>query len=159
MAVTSSVVIVEGPQIDGRRWVREVHSDAQGVAQIIDYLGASDAATTAQGIANARVAGLNLSLADAEALEKVGINANPIPFRWQTAGEFLDRLRAFYKLATREELARMARYITRRIDDGSVTVAQLRNAFGLTAGQWTTLEAKMRALRANMEAIDAAAGE
>ena len=159
MAITSSVVTVEHAQIDGRRWVREVHSDATGIAQIVDYLGASNAATTAQGIANARVATLNAQLAEAEARQKFGIDANPVPFRWQTAGEFLDRLRAFYRQATREQLARLARYVTRRIDDGSVTVAQLRNAFGLTTPQWTTLEAKMRALRAHWEAVDAAAGE
>ena len=159
MSITSSVVTVEHAQVDARRWVRETHSDAIGVAQIIDYLGASDAATTAQGIANARVAGLNESLADAEAREKCSIDANPVPFRWQTAGEFLDRLRAVYRNLSREQLARLATWITKRLDAGDVTATQLRNAFGLTAGQWTTLEAKMRALRAHWEAIDAAAGE
>ena len=159
MSITSSVVTVEHAQVDGRRWVREVHSDAIGVAQIVDYLGASNAATTAQGIANARVAGLNVQLADAEAQAKIADDRNPVPFRWQTAGEFLDWLRAVYRNLSREQLARLATWITKRLDDGSVTATQLRNAFGLTAGQWTTLEAKMRALRAHWEAVDAAAWE
>ena len=82
-----------------------------------------------------------------------------MPFRWQTAGEFLDRLRWVYRNGSREQLARVAIWITKRLDAGDVTATQLRNAFGLTALQWTTLEAKMRALRANMEAVDAATGE
>lgn len=159
MAITSSVVTVEHAQRDGRRWVTEVHSDAQGECVRLSYLGASNAQTTAQGIANARVTTLNVRLADAEARSKCEIDANPVPFRYQTAGEFLDRIRATYRSLSREELARLARYITRRIDDGSVTTTQLRNAWGLTSGQWTTLEAKMRTLRSDIEAIDGAAGE
>lgn len=159
MAITSSVVTVEGAQIDGRRWVREVHSDAQGIAQIVDYLGASDAASTAQSIANARALVLNALLADGEVGTKTAIDGNPLPFRWQTAAEFLDRLRALYRNLSRDDLARLARWITRRIDAGDVTTTQLRNAFGLNTTQWTTLETKMRTLRADIETVDAAVGE
>jgi hypothetical protein len=159
MAITSSVVTVGHAQIDGRRWVREVHSDAQGEAQTVDYLGSSDAATTAQGIANTRATVLNLSLADAECVYKLSVDASPAPLRWQTAAEFADRMRAIYRSATKEQLARLAIWVTRRIDLGQVTALQFRTAFGLTAGQWTTLETKMRTLRTNQEAVDAAVGE
>jgi hypothetical protein len=40
-----------------------------------------------------------------------------------------------------------------------VTETQVRNAFGLDAGQWATLKAKMIALRDNYLAVQAAAGE
>jgi len=159
MAITSSAVSVENPQIDGRRWVAEAHSDAVGVCARLSYLGQSDATSTAQGIANARAALLDAQLADAECLDRVQIDATPLPLRFQTAAQFVDRLRSFYRSLDREDLARLARWVTRRIDDGTVTVAQLRNAWGLTVGEWATLESKMRTLRAQIEAIDAAVGE
>jgi hypothetical protein len=34
MSITSSTVTVEHAQVDGRRWVRETHSDAEGVCFI-----------------------------------------------------------------------------------------------------------------------------
>jgi hypothetical protein len=159
MAITSSVVTVEHAQIDGRRYVREVHSDAQGVAAQIDYLGPANAQTTAQSVANARALILNVTLADEEVLGKVEIDATPLPLRFQTAAEFLQRIRDIYRHLSREQLARLARWITRRIDAGDVTVAQLRNAWGLTLAQWNALETRMRALRTNIEAVDAAVGE
>lgn len=159
MSITSSVVTIEGAQVDGRRWVLEVHSDAQGEVARISYLGPSDAASTAQSVANARAVLLNTSLADAEAVAKCLIDANPLPLRFQTATEFLNRLRAFYRAGKAMQLVRLARWITRRIDDGSATVTQLRTVWGLTLTQWQTLEAKMRALRADIEAVDGATGE
>jgi hypothetical protein len=79
--------------------------------------------------------------------------------KYQTAAQFADRLRLRYLKSSRIECARIAKWILDHIDAGDFTETQLRNAFGLTAGQWTTLEAKMRALRTHMEAVDAAAGE
>lgn len=156
MSITSSVVTLGNALVDGRKYVREVHSDASGVAATIDYLSGF---VDYQAVANARALVLNVQLADDECVLKIGIDATPLPLRFQTAAQFLDRLRAIYKNGSRVELAKLARWVTRRIDDGTVTAAQLRTAFGLTSGQWTTLENKMRALRANQDAIDAAVGE
>lgn len=155
--ITSSVVTIGHAQIDGRKYIREVHSDASGVAATIDYLGA--AGLDYQAIADARAAILNGSLADDEATAKIGIDATPLPLRFQTAAQFLDRLRAIYKSGSKADLAKLARWITRRLDDGHVTVSQLRTAWGLTLAQWNALEARMRTLRTNQEAVDAAAGE
>lgn len=159
MAITSSVVSFSVAQKDGRIWVREVHSDATGVGSIIDYLGASDAQTTAQGIANTRATALNVSLADAEFAVKRLIDASPLPLRWQTGAQLLVRIRATYKQLTRADLARLAKWILARILDGTVTDLQLQNAWGLTAAQWVTLKAKMQALADQQTAIDAAVGE
>jgi hypothetical protein len=40
-----------------------------------------------------------------------------------------------------------------------VTDTQVRNAFGLTAGQWTTLKAKMTTWRTEYLDVQAAVGE
>jgi hypothetical protein len=160
MSITSSVVTVESvAQRDGRRWVREVHSDGQGVAAIIDYLGASDASSTAQGIANTRATSLNVSLGDAEFAAKRLINASPLPLRWQTGAQLLARIRAAYRQYSQAELARLARWVLARIVDGTVTDLQLQNAFGLTGPQWVALKARMQTLADDQTAIDAAVGE
>lgn len=76
----------------------------------------------------------------------------------QTAAQFAARLRQRYRNANREEAARLAKWILDHLEAGDFTDLQIRNAFGLTAGQWTTLKAKMTALRTNYEAIQVAAG-
>ena len=77
----------------------------------------------------------------------------------QTAPQFATRLRERYRSASREECARIASWILRHIANGDFTDLQVRNAFGLTAGQWTTLKAKMQALVDNYNAVQLAQGE
>lgn len=159
MSITSSVVTIEAAQKDGRRWVHEAHSDAIGVAQLVDYLGSSDVASTAQATANARALVLNIVLADTEFAAKRMIDASPLPLRWQTAAQFIARIRAAYKSFGKVDLARLATWILHRITDGTVTDAQLQAAFGLTSGQWTTLKARMQTLANEQADIDSAAGQ
>ena len=82
-----------------------------------------------------------------------------INLQHQTAVQFAARLRERFRNASREETARLAKWILDHLDAGDFTDTQIRNAFGLTAGQWTTLKAKMAALRTNYAAVQAAAGE
>jgi len=77
----------------------------------------------------------------------------------QTLAQFAARLRQRYKTAGREEAARIAKFVLDHIEAGDVTDLQVRNAFGLTAGQWTTLKAKMTSMRTNYEAVQTAMGE
>ncbi len=79
--------------------------------------------------------------------------------RYQTAAQFAARLRERYRSASREECARIATWILNRIEAGDITDAQVRNAFGLTAGQYTTLKSKMTSLRTNWLGVQSAAGE
>ena len=79
--------------------------------------------------------------------------------RHQTAAEFAARLRARYKAARGNDCARIATWILNHLEAGDFTEAQLRNVFGLTAGQWTTLKANLTALRTDWLAVQAAAGE
>lgn len=82
-----------------------------------------------------------------------------IALRHQTAAQFAARLRERYKSASKEEAARIATWLLNHIDNGDFTETQVRNAFGLTAGQWTTLKAKLTTLRTQWQAIQAAQGE
>ena len=77
----------------------------------------------------------------------------------QTAAEFAARLRTRYLNAEKVECARIAKWILDHIDAGDFTETQVRNAFGLTAGQWTTLKSKLTALRSAYNSVLAAKGE
>ena len=77
----------------------------------------------------------------------------------QTAAQFAARLRARYKAASKVEACRLAAWILDHIDAGDFTELQVRNAFGLTAGQWTTLKAKLTTQRTNYQAVQAVVGE
>ena len=83
-----------------------------------------------------------------------------ITLHHQTAAQFATRLRERFRGAEREECARIAHWIMRRIAVGDVTENQVRNAFGLTVPQWTTIKAnKLQPLADAWAAIKAARGE
>lgn len=77
----------------------------------------------------------------------------------QTLAEFAARLREKYRGATRLEAMRLAKWIQDRTDAGELTDLQLRTAFGLAAGPWATLKARMISHRSNYDAVQAAGGE
>jgi hypothetical protein len=77
----------------------------------------------------------------------------------QTLPQFLARFRARFKGASKAEACRLAAVIIGYIDAGDVTDAQIKTAFGLTAGQWTTLKAKLNTMKSTHEAVQAAGGE
>ena len=82
-----------------------------------------------------------------------------LTLRHQTKAQFAARLRERYRNASREEAARIATWVLNSIEAGDFTDLQVRTAFGLTSGQWTTLKAKLTTLRTNWLAVLAAAGE
>ncbi len=70
MAITSSIIVMDHAQPDGRRWVTEQHTYGTGEVQFVRYLaGAADDVSAAMA---ARVASLEAARADREALETVG---------------------------------------------------------------------------------------
>ena len=157
MAITGSVLTLGSVQVDGRRYVVETHSDSQGVCAVIEYLAAIGADYNA--IMADRAIALNSSLADQEARSKVQADTNPTPFRFQTGLQFLNRLRAFYQQATQLQCAYLANWILNRIADGSVTDAQLQNAFNLTSGQYTALKGRWTTLQTGYLSVQSAVGE
>lgn len=77
----------------------------------------------------------------------------------QTAAQFATRLRARYLASSALECARLAKWILDHIDAGDFTDTQVRNAFGLTTNQYTTLKTKWTNLRTAYNAALAAVGE
>lgn len=70
-----------------------------------------------------------------------------------------EAFRERYRDSTGMETARLARWLVRRIQDGTFTQAQVRNFFNLTQQQWDTLRAKMEDWQTKLDSIDAAGGE
>ena len=82
-----------------------------------------------------------------------------INLSYQTAAQFVARLREYYRNSKREEVARLAKWILDRIEAGDVTDTQVRNAFGMTTIQYTTFKTKLTTLRDNYNSINLAEGE
>jgi hypothetical protein len=156
MPIVSSVHTLGVVQKDGRRWVVEDHADNFGTHYLHEYLAEPNADYAA--ILSDRAVVLSQRLIDREIVTLLGNDADPV-LEHATKTLFAQVLRETYRNATREECARLAAWIIHRINSGWVTETQVRNAFGLTVGQWTTLKAKLTALRDHWLAIQAAQGE
>lgn len=156
MSITSSKFTVGVPQKDGRVWVTETHTDHLSGEHSFAYRALPTA--NHQAVMLARVAQIEAALAESEFLEAIEFEGWA-PLKHQTAAQFAARLRARYKDASKVECAKLAKWILDRIDGGAFTETAVRTAFGLTAGQWTTLKAKLTTLRTNYNAVLAATGE
>jgi hypothetical protein len=143
-------------QADGRRYVVEDHVDEFSRHHLVEYLAASDADYVAIRAARATQIGLRLIANEIEAA--LLVDADPV-LEYATKPDFAPVMREAYRDATQVQCAYLANWIINRVNAGWVTETQVRNAFGLTAGQWTTLKAKMLALRDNYLAVQSAVGE
>ena len=64
MAIVSSTYTVGHAQADGRRYVREQHTDSEGIVHSVEYLAALG--TDYQAVADARAVSIAASLAEEE---------------------------------------------------------------------------------------------
>ena len=78
--------------------------------------------------------------------------------RFATGAELAAAFRRRYKAAEGFEAARLATWLLNRIDDGTFTDAQVRNAFGLTVAQYNALKTKFTSQRTAYLAIVAERG-
>lgn len=156
-AIVSSVIVEDSAQIDGRRYIRERHTDSFGVVMEVLYLGAAN--TNAAAVMAARVASLEESQKQNEISANVA-NAlsddTPAPtFRYSTAADLSAELRRLYKTARGRDAFRLGWYI----ESFDLTNAQLRNLFGIQAGQEAAVNAKLDDFAAKYEAMREAVGE
>jgi len=156
MALTVQIVPDSHLQNDGRRRVLEIFSDAQGEVRRRTYLGLDSDDRNA--IAQAKAISLLEAFADAEFYSAIYMDVAP-SFRFQTATEFLGRLRQIYRDADPELVVKIARWVRNTIIAGDVTQTQLRNAFGLTQPQWDTLRTKMEGFASSLDSVEMAQGE
>lgn len=157
MAIVSSVIAANDAQKDGRRWIRERHTDQVGKVWERVYL------TTAGADINAALATfatqLALDIRDAEIASNVaqivmlGSLASPTTV-YSTGAQNFAGLRTAYQFATQTQAIMIGDFLS------SLTDGQLQTAFGMTAGQVTTLRTNRLTPAANTAStIRAAAGQ
>lgn len=157
VSVISSVIVEDSVQADGRRWIRERHTDQAGKIYEFAYLAlASDNVTT---MMNARIASINAGMVADEIQKNItdvlanGSLANPTSV-YATPLQSFAGLRAAYATATQREAIMIGDFLS------SLTDPQLQTAFGMTAGQVTTLRTNKLTPAANLAtSIRAAAGQ
>lgn len=136
MPITASVLLSNVAQADGRRAVVEKHTDDTGITYIRQYLGPSNTDTSAVLAAYATQLTADISAAEiANNLAQVttlGSLASPTLVQ-STLAANLASLRAAYLVATQVQAVMIGDYMSARTD------GLLQTAFGLTAGQVTTL--------------------
>jgi hypothetical protein len=143
-------------QVDGRRYVLEIHTDAQGEFARIDYLAADGLDYDA--VATAHEASLLESSAAQELEIAIAEDAMPL-LRFFDLDGLIARMRELFRNNERERLCEIARWILARINAGDLTDTQVRTAFGLTAGQYNALKNRITALAAALDTVRGAKGE
>jgi hypothetical protein len=158
MSITSSQIVNQVEQVGGRTSVDEVHTDHLGGTHPISYLAAVGANLSANLAAHA--VSIADRLADQEYDRLIGtLVTGNFSLQHQTGAQFATRYREDYKTSSQLKCGYLATWILNHIDASDFTDTQVRNAFGLTAGQYTTLKSKWTNLRTNYTALLAATGE
>jgi len=136
MSIVSSVIAATDVQRDGRRWVRELHTDHVGVPYVRNYLAGALDDLNAALAAYAVILADNIKLAEIAA-NVAAVTANgllaTISMVYSTAAENRAAGRIAYQNATRTDAIMIGDFLS------SLTDAQLQNIFNMPAGQVTTL--------------------
>lgn len=129
--------------------VREIHLDAAGVAHQVTYQAKIGDDLVAAMNAHATDLGTNLEMAEVAAnvlgVTTLGSTFSPT-FAFSTVAENVAALRLAYASATQDQAVMIGDYLS------GLTNAQLQSAFGLTAGQVTTLRTNKLTPAANVAA-------
>ena len=155
--IVSSVIASQTAQRDGRISVHEIHTDSLGVLWDHFYLAlATDNLATALAAYAVILAG-NLTQTEIAnnitAVSTIGSLATPT-FVYSTPAQNATALRAFYATTTQAQAVMIGDYLN------TLSSAQLQAAFGLTAGQVTTLQTNKLQPAATLAAsIRATAGQ
>jgi hypothetical protein len=152
----SFTVTVGHAQKDGRKYVLEVHSDAQGEFTRVEYLAEPDADFNA--IALAREPVLLESMAQSDLDQAIADEVMP-RLRFFDVNGLVARIRELFRNNERERLCEIAHWILERINAGDLTDLQVREAFGLTPGQYNALKSRISALAAALDTVRGAKGE
>jgi hypothetical protein len=136
MSIVSSIIADTAVQIDGRKWVREEHTDHVGVKWERTYLaGALDDLNAALAAYAVILAG-NLTAqeiaSNVSSVTSIGSLAVPT-FVYSTTGQNLTALRAAYAASTQQQAIMIGDFLS------SLTDGQLQTIFSMTSGQVTSL--------------------
>ena len=136
MANIVSSSLVSSVQADGRSTVHETHVDLLGLKWEIIYLALNGANLNAAMATHATDLGVNLGLDEiAKNIGQVTTNGSlaSTSLLYSNAAPNFAALRLAYKVATQTAAVMIGDFLSTLTDN------QLGNAFGLTAGQVTTL--------------------
>jgi hypothetical protein len=149
VTIVSSIIIEDSPQIDGRRWIRERHTDSLGVPHDRVYMAAAKFDTST--ILTVDAASIDAQLTADEIAANIasvlafGSQAT-LNFSYSTTVQNRSAIRGAYASATQLQAIMIGDFLN------TLTDAQLQNVFGLTAGQVTTLRANKLTPAANTAA-------
>lgn len=158
MSITNSTILEDRVQLDGRRHVRERHTDHLGTQHHVAYMAESGAnATTTM---TARVAQLESALASSELDEneaRATADSGFIAptFQHCTAGQMRARIRELFRTGRSWRVCRIAWYIQQL----GLTDAQLKAMFGVNDAQLVTLKAKLASLETKYNDVQTQQGE
>jgi len=165
MPITSSEIIEDSEQADGRRWVTEEHTAGTGKLYKVTYL--AEATTNIVAVMNARVPGIDQSLIDTEisrylsrieqGLNVIGETYNETTQAYR-AKQFLLWAKDMVQNNTLEPL-RYAWKVTKPYTEAQKNVLLDGTAFENKADKIKLWEGKLKDMDTAMTESEAAAGE
>ena len=157
MPIVASEIIEDSAQADGRRYIRERHTDDLGVSHDVTYL--AELGTDEEAVMASRVAQIEEQLRQAE------INANmakylnaeldTYTFFHSTADDSLLAIRELFKTATKWELLTLGWVINEK----GLSDNKLKALFGVDDAGLVTLKAKLANIAARYEEALALVGQ
>lgn len=82
-----------------------------------------------------------------------------LDLKFATKAQLVAAFRSRYRDSAGNDTLRLAEWVIGHLDAADLTDAEMAAAFGLNAGQWTALKARMKAHADNAKAARAAKGE
>jgi hypothetical protein len=156
MPITTSTILWDQAQADGRRYIRERHVDHLAIAHLIDYLAPAGADV------NAILAARAVALVDDLAQEEIAADlaaiyvAGPLAVvttNHVTLSDVRTALRNAYKTVTREQAFALGAFLN------TLTNTQLGNLFGVSGAQLTALRTRLQTKATQWADYIAAVGE
>ena len=154
MSIVQSIIVSDSPQKDGRRYIRERHTDHVGVHHECVYLAEAGADANV-ALAN-RVAVIVVQLEENEHSQNINRALDHLMpvFIHTTAGQFRTRLRELFKTLSGWDAVRMGAFI----HSLSLTDNQLKSLFGVNDAQLPTLKTKLSNAATRYADVQAEAG-
>lgn len=155
MAIVSSQIVEDRAQIDGRRSIREQHTDQLGKLYFYAYL--AEAMADAAAIMAARVTSINAWLIQNEMDQDIAYilvgNYAAVTSQYAALADIRVALRNFYKTASGQDVGRMAGFLL------TLTDGQLRTIFNMTQAEVDALKVRLQNRFDALNAVLAATGE
>jgi hypothetical protein len=155
--VSSTYALDAAPQVDGRTYCTETHTDNVGIKHIVTYLAAIG--TNYSAVMTARATQIAADLVAQDVARILNTDAPPT-FVYATTSDLIAAYRAAFAESSQLWCGQLANWLLNRINEGTYTATQVENAFGLTSTQWTnTWLPKLQGYQSAYLAMIAAQGQ